>query len=149
VKVTRRAAIDRGTGTNPQRPRAIKSGFTNSLTASAPCSSAGATVDFPAPFGPARMTTLGRGSLISAPRLPHFVFKLLLQRLHPCYEHIARFLNGAAVSAQLLLKEVGETDVSSRFGVSSRERRLIGLPSEARDGLRRAPFALRPTAAAR
>ncbi|PYR55418.1 MAG: hypothetical protein DMF91_24340, partial [Acidobacteria bacterium] len=91
-------------------------------------------------------TTLGRGSLISAPRLPHFVFKLLLQRLHPCYEHIARFLNGAAVSAQLLLKEVGETDVSSRFGVSSRERRLIGLPSEARDGLRRSAFALRATA---
>ena len=46
-------------GLNPDRPRAITSAFTNSVTSKAPSSKYGALVDFPAPFGPARITTAG------------------------------------------------------------------------------------------
>jgi len=35
-----------------REPLAITSALTNSLTASIPCNRSGATVDFPAPFGP-------------------------------------------------------------------------------------------------
>jgi hypothetical protein len=62
--ITRPAANAAESGSNSDKPRAITSALTNSLTARAPCNNAGAAVDFPAPFGPARMTTLGRGSLI-------------------------------------------------------------------------------------
>src|SRR3989442_1829514 len=82
ASITRPAAIAALSGSNADRPLAMTSALTNSFTASAPRKSAGATVDFPAPFGPARMTTLGRVSVTSGPRLPHFVFELLLQRLH-------------------------------------------------------------------
>jgi hypothetical protein len=41
----------------------MSSALTNSVTPKAPCSKAGAAVDFPAPFGPARTTTFGRSSL--------------------------------------------------------------------------------------
>src|SRR3989442_1125731 len=83
ASITRPAAIAALSGSNADRPLAMTSALTNSFTASAPRKRAGATVDFPAPFGPARMTTLGRVSVTSGPRLPNFVFELLLQRLHP------------------------------------------------------------------
>jgi len=79
----RPAEIATRSGSKPDSPRAMTSAFTNSSTASASSSSGEATVDLPAPFGPAKMTTVGRGSLTSGPRLPDFVFELLLQRLHP------------------------------------------------------------------
>jgi len=50
-------------GANADNPRAITSAFTNSVTPSAPCSTLSAAVDFPAPFGPAKMIT--RGPLIT------------------------------------------------------------------------------------
>lgn len=43
----------------PESPRAITSALTNSSTPSRPRRRAGAAVDFPAPFGPARTMTLG------------------------------------------------------------------------------------------
>src|SRR4051812_26769583 len=46
-------------GSKPASPCAITSAFTNVLTWNAPTSSRGATVLFPAPFGPATMTACG------------------------------------------------------------------------------------------
>ena len=63
ASIIRPAAIATRSGSKADSPPVMTSAFTNSPTASAPCSSAGATVDFPAPFGPARMTTLGCRSL--------------------------------------------------------------------------------------
>ena len=45
----------------------MSSALTNSVTPNVPCRRAGATVDLPAPFGPARTTTLGRRSLTRKP----------------------------------------------------------------------------------
>jgi len=64
ASMTRPAAIATRSGSKADSPRAMTSALTNSSTASAPRSSAGATVDLPAPFGPARITTLGRGRVI-------------------------------------------------------------------------------------
>src|SRR5207244_13222876 len=83
ASITRPAAIAAPSGLNAERPLAMTSALTNSFTASAPRKRAGATVDFPAPFGPARMTMLGRISVTSGPSLLDFLFQLLLQRLHP------------------------------------------------------------------
>src|SRR5207237_8270700 len=66
--MTRPAAITAPSGLNAERPLAMTSALTNSFTASAPRKRAGATVDFPAPFGPARTTPLGRGSRTSHER---------------------------------------------------------------------------------
>src|SRR5688572_18025589 len=59
ASITRPAATATDSGRNADNPSAIASAFTNSATASAPCSNRGATVDLPAPFGPATTTTSG------------------------------------------------------------------------------------------
>jgi len=53
------AASATRSGSNADRPCATTSALTNSVTPSVPFKSTGAVVDFPAPFGPARITTLG------------------------------------------------------------------------------------------
>jgi hypothetical protein len=53
-------------GSNPDRPRAIVSALTNSVTSRVSRSSNGATVDLPAPLGPATATTAGRSSTVKA-----------------------------------------------------------------------------------
>src|SRR5256885_16643938 len=94
ASITRPAAIAALSGSKADRPLAMTSALTNSFTASAPRKRAGATVDFPAPFGPARMTTLGRVSVTSGPRLQNLDFQLLLQRLHPGFVVPFRDPNG-------------------------------------------------------
>jgi hypothetical protein len=69
ASITRPAAIAALSGSKADSPRAITSALTNSFTDSIACSNSGAAVDLPAPFGPPRITTLGRVSLTSTPRL--------------------------------------------------------------------------------
>ena len=57
----RPAAIPTSAAPNADSPCAITSAFTKSETRSVSRRSAGASVDFPAPFGPAIKTTLGSG----------------------------------------------------------------------------------------
>jgi len=59
VNMTRPAERATLSGENAERPRAIVSASTNSVTPKAPLSSVGAVVDLPAPLGPARTTTPG------------------------------------------------------------------------------------------
>src|SRR5579883_605340 len=59
ANMTRPAATATISGRKADRPWAMVSALTNSVTARAPWSSRGAMVDLPAPFGPAITTTSG------------------------------------------------------------------------------------------